>query len=61
MVWNARGLMVRKGHKHAEIAALAAEQEPKVIAITESHLNQSYEDGEIDIPGYAIIRQDRDP
>eukprot|EP00664_Eupelagonemidae_sp_cell27_P009979 gene9979-3199_t len=43
--------MTKHGHKHIEIAELAASQKPRVIAITESHLDSSYEDGEIDIPG----------
>eukprot|EP00662_Eupelagonemidae_sp_cell21_P045773 gene45773-biopygen44465 len=60
IVWNARGLMVKKGHKQLQLALIAAERRPRVIAITESHLDDSFEDGEIDIPGYKIIRQDRD-
>ncbi len=61
VVWNARGLMVKKGHKHLELALLAAETQPLVIAITESHLDSSFEDGEVHIPGYVLIRSDRDP
>ena len=53
--------MVKKGHKHLELALLAAETQPLVIAITESHLDSSFEDGEVHIPGYVLIRSDRDP
>eukprot|EP00666_Eupelagonemidae_sp_cell4sb_P018068 gene18068-biopygen19881 len=35
--------------------------QPIVIAITETHLDESFKDGEIDIPGYRVLRQDRDP
>eukprot|EP00665_Eupelagonemidae_sp_cell47_P004260 gene4260-1042_t len=40
---------------------MAAEMQPRVIAITETHLDASFKDGAVDIPGYRIIRQDRDP
>eukprot|EP00662_Eupelagonemidae_sp_cell21_P057246 gene57246-biopygen107523 len=53
--------MAKKGHKHAEIVELAADTHPRVIAVTESHLDDSFRDGEIAIPGYQMIRQDRDP
>lgn len=52
--------MVKKGHKHMELAELAANTNPNVIGITETHLDSSFQDGEIDIPGYSIIRQDRE-
>eukprot|EP00666_Eupelagonemidae_sp_cell4sb_P018120 gene18120-biopygen35919 len=51
----------QKGYKQSELAELAAEMQPIVIAITETHLDESFKDGEIDIPGYRVLRQDRDP
>eukprot|EP00666_Eupelagonemidae_sp_cell4sb_P002548 gene2548-biopygen33462 len=53
-------MMVKGGHKHIEIAQVAAHHHPKVIGITETHLDDSFQDGEIDIPGYRILRSDRD-
>ncbi len=38
----------------------SALSQPLVIAVTETHLNDSFKDGEIDIPGYRVLRQDRD-
>eukprot|EP00666_Eupelagonemidae_sp_cell4sb_P017790 gene17790-biopygen28116 len=60
VAWNARGLMVKNGHKHLELAEMAAERMPGVIGITESLLDDTFKDGEIDIPSYRIIRRDRD-
>eukprot|EP00666_Eupelagonemidae_sp_cell4sb_P004626 gene4626-biopygen1733 len=53
--------MVKGGHKLMELAEIAAERKPLVIAITETHLDDSFKDGEVEIPGYRLIRQDRDP
>eukprot|EP00662_Eupelagonemidae_sp_cell21_P011196 gene11196-28427_t len=53
--------MAKKGHKRDWLAELADEREPMIIFITESHLDHSHEDGEVDMPGYRVLRQDRDP
>eukprot|EP00662_Eupelagonemidae_sp_cell21_P015808 gene15808-biopygen88115 len=60
LLWNARGLMTGKGHKLSELAEIAAAKRPAVIAITESHLDDSFQNGEVTIAGYDIVRQDRD-
>ena len=44
-----------------EVGRIAAQRKPMLIAITETHLDASFENGEVDIPGYMLIRQDRDP
>lgn len=47
LVWNAQGMMSAKGHKRDELAMLVQEQRPRVVAITESHLDDSFGDGEV--------------
>ena len=59
-MWNARNIAAQGGLKIEEIALTAHKYRPEIIPICESHLNESFEDGEIEIPLYRVIRADRD-
>ena len=45
--------------KLEELMLVAQKYKPEVICITETHLNESFEDGEIEIPLYRVFRADR--
>jgi len=46
-------------NKLSELIAKVEQEKPDVIGITETWLNSSIEDREINIVGYKIVRQDR--
>ena len=57
---NIQGLCPSKGkHKLAMIKEMAFLGELGIIALTESHLNSDYHEGEIAIPNYFNFRADR--
>ena len=58
-MWNARGLASHGGQKIEEIMLWAHKYRPEIICISETQLNKSFEDGEIEIPMYRVVRQDR--
>eukprot|EP00664_Eupelagonemidae_sp_cell27_P004386 gene4386-2011_t len=51
--------MAGEGHKLHELQEVARALQIPVIFVTESHLDPSFADGEIEMPGYEILRQDR--
>eukprot|EP00663_Eupelagonemidae_sp_cell21sb_P008597 gene8597-4072_t len=56
-LWNARGVMARPakgevGVKLAELAQWMAVHKPGLVCVTESHLDDSFLDGELVVPGY---------
>ena len=57
---NIQGLCPSRGkHKLAIIKEMAAEEGIAIIALTESHLNSEYHEGEIAIPEFSHYRADR--
>ena len=57
---NIAGLCPSKGkHKLGLLYELALDQNIGILTITESHLNESFHDGEINMKGYSFYRADR--
>ena len=59
ILWNSRGIGTNDLQKLEELMLVAQKYKPEVICITETHLNESFEDGEIEIPLYRVFRVDR--
>ena len=59
LLWNARNLMAGEGHKLHELQEAARMLQVPVVFVTETHLDPSFADGEIEMPGYEVLRQDR--
>eukprot|EP00661_Eupelagonemidae_sp_cell13_P004137 gene4137-4634_t len=53
--------MTGAGHKLSSLERQMARLKPRIVVVTETHLDASFEDGEVAINGYSIIRLDRKP
>lgn len=59
IIWNANGLASHGGQKVEELSLILNRLRPEVCCISETKLDSSFEDGEIEMPMYTVVRSDR--
>eukprot|EP00660_Eupelagonema_oceanica_P019302 gene19302-biopygen21391 len=59
LLWNPRGLMAKEGHKLCELQEVISQAPPRHILLAETQLDESFSDASIMVPGYIVLRQDR--
>ena len=58
--WNCQSLLAQNKLKLATLIEYAARHKPRAMCITETWLDKYIADAEIHIPGYVVLRADRE-